>query len=254
MVGRGTRIDEPTQKYKFWLYDYTGVTDLFGTDFITSPPKPKGKKPGDDDGGDGDDGSGSDDGGPVPIPEMMAGQAVTITPQGRFILQRRAGRDVPIPIEEYREEMIRRVLAEASTLDEFRGLWVETQKRRSLSNHLVGQQYSPELVRQLEGLVECDQFDVLAYFGYRARAMKRRERETAYLDTHAPWFDSVDSAAAVVLRGFGHQFGAGGTEALETELLWEVPEIKRVGGLAALKALGRPVDVVREAKTRLFAL
>jgi type I restriction enzyme, R subunit len=254
MVGRGTRIDEPTQKYKFWLYDYTGVTDLFGTDFITSPPKPKGKKPGDDDGGDGDDGSGGDGGGPLPIPEMMAGQVVTITPQGRFILQRRAGRDVPIPIEEYREEMIRRVLAEASTLDEFRDLWVETQKRRSLINHLVGQQYSPELVRQLEGLVECDQFDVLAYFGYRARAMKRRERETAYLDTQAPWFDSVDPGAAVVLRGFGHQFGAGGTEALETELLWEVPEIKRVGGLAALKTLGRPVDVVREAKTRLFAV
>ena len=35
MVGRGTRIHEETQKYKFWLYDYTGVTDLFGTDFIT---------------------------------------------------------------------------------------------------------------------------------------------------------------------------------------------------------------------------
>jgi type I restriction enzyme R subunit len=26
MVGRGTRIHEETQKYKFWLYDYTGVT------------------------------------------------------------------------------------------------------------------------------------------------------------------------------------------------------------------------------------
>ena len=69
-----------------------------------------------------------------------------------------------------------------------------------------------------------------------------------------PWFDSVDPGAAIVLRGFGHQFGAGGTEALETELLWEVPEIKRVGGLAALKALGRPVDIVRDAKTRLFAV
>ncbi|MCF4980681.1 restriction endonuclease subunit R, partial [Pseudomonas gessardii] len=35
MVGRGTRIHEETQKYKFWLYDYTDVTSLFGTDFIT---------------------------------------------------------------------------------------------------------------------------------------------------------------------------------------------------------------------------
>src|SRR4029079_18239848 len=42
MVGRGTRIHEETHKYKFWLYDYTGVTDLFGTDFITKPPRPNG--------------------------------------------------------------------------------------------------------------------------------------------------------------------------------------------------------------------
>jgi type I restriction enzyme R subunit len=36
MVGRGTRIHEETQKYKFWLYDYTGVTDLFGLFIATS--------------------------------------------------------------------------------------------------------------------------------------------------------------------------------------------------------------------------
>jgi type I site-specific restriction endonuclease len=41
MVGRGTRIHEETAKYKFWLYDYTGVTDLFGTEFITKPHAPE---------------------------------------------------------------------------------------------------------------------------------------------------------------------------------------------------------------------
>ena len=44
MVGRGTRIHEETGKYKFWLYDYTGVTDLFGTEFITKPPRPGGER------------------------------------------------------------------------------------------------------------------------------------------------------------------------------------------------------------------
>ena len=52
-----------------------------------------------------------------------------------------------------------------------------------------------------------------------------------------------------MLRALGHQFGAGGTEALESEVLWEVPEIKRVGGLDALRPLGRPVGCeVREAE------
>ena len=253
MVGRGTRIDEPTQKYKFWLYDYTGVTDLFGTDFITSPPKPRAKKDrGDDEGGDSGDDGGDDE--PLPLPEIIAGERVSITPQGRFILQRREGRDVPIPIEEYRQEMIRRVLAEAHTLDEFRGLWIEREKRLKLIHHLLGQHYNPDTVRELMSMAEFDHFDMFAHYGYRERALKRWERETAYLTIHAPWFAGVDEKAAVVLRGLGHQFGKDGTEALESELLWEVPEIKRVGGLAALRSLGKPVEVMREAKMRLFGV
>lgn len=252
MVGRGTRIHEETQKYKFWLYDYTGVTDLFGTAFISLPPKPRVKKPdGGEDGGD-DEGGGESE--PLPLPELRGGQPVSITPQGRYILQRRDGRDVPIPIDEYRREMIVRVLREAATIQDFRSLWVETQKRRALINHLLGEQYSPDTVRELMDMVECDHFDLFAHFGYRERALKCRERESAYLTREAPWFTSVDSRAAVVLRGIGHQFGAGGTDALESELLWDVPEIKQAGGLMALRVLGKPADVMREAKTRLFGI
>jgi type I restriction enzyme R subunit len=254
MVGRGTRIDEPTQKYKFWLYDYTGVTELFGADFITSPPKPRANKAeseGESDEGFADDGVDDE---PLPLPEIVAGERVYVLPQGRFIPQQRNGRDVLISVEEYRRDMISRVVAEAHTLDEFRGLWVETQKRLQLINHLVGEHYSPELARELSGLTECDHFDLFAHYGYRERAMKRHEREAAYLEKQSPWFASVDQKTAVVLRGLGHQFGAGGTEALESELLWEVPEIKRAGGLAALKILGKPVDVMREAKMRLFGV
>lgn len=254
MVGRGTRIDEPTQKYKFWLYDYTGVTDLFGTDFITAAAKPRVKKPGGDD----DGGEGGEDDGPLPLPEIIGGQAVTITPQGRYILQRRevdgALRDVAIPVDEYRAEMIARVLAEAATLPDLRNLWVETQKRRELINHLLGEHYSPDTVRELANLNDCDHFDLFAHYGYREKALKRPEREAAYLTANTAWFVSVDPKAAVILRGIGHQFGAGGTDALESEMLWEVPEFKRVGGLSALRTLGKPVDVMREAKTRLFGV
>src|SRR5262249_8858324 len=119
MVGRGTRIHEPTQKYKFWLYDYTGVTDLFGTEFLTPPPRPGGG------GGGGRDGrrdAGGGGGGPTPVPEMH-GKTI-ITPQGRFILGRRDGRDMPIPVDEYRREMMQRVLREAGNLDDFRQLWI----------------------------------------------------------------------------------------------------------------------------------
>jgi type I restriction enzyme R subunit len=157
-----------------------------------------------------------------------------------------------ISLEDYRAEMIQRVLKEAHTLADFRELWVEQENRLALIRHLRGEHYAPEIVQS--SLQECDLFDVFAHYGYRCAALKRWEREVAYLSSHKAWFAGVDNKAAVVLKGIGHQFGKGGTEALESELLWEVPEIRRVGGVDALKALGRPVDVVREAKMRLFGV
>lgn len=251
MVGRGTRIHEETDKYKFWLYDYTGVTDLFGTDFITSPPRPGGGSGGSSGGNAGGDEGGNDT---APVIAELSGHYVSITPQGRFILSNRDGRDVPIPVDDYRRGMIQRVLQEAHSLKEFRQLWIETQKRHQLINHLLESNFSPELVREVDQMNDCDLYDVFVHHGYRASALKRQERNWFYVDNNRTWFDSVDPKAATVLLELGHQFEIGGTEALETPALWEVPEISRAGGFGALKPLGKPALVMQEAKMRLFGV
>ncbi len=252
MVGRGTRIHEETEKYKFWLYDYTDVTQLFGTDFITKPPRPGGGKSGDgggdDDGGDGGDGEG-------PSVGMIGGQTVIVKPEGRFILSRGAdGKETPIPVDEYRREVIQRVLSEAHNLDEFRELWIETQKRRQLIDHLLGDNFSPEVIREIDQMSDFDLYDFFGHHGYKARALKRPERGDHYITGNQTWFDGMDGKAAIVLKGLGHQFALGGTEALETQSLWDVPEISNVGGLDALRVLGKPVQVMHEAKERLFGV
>ncbi|MFL1463978.1 DEAD/DEAH box helicase family protein [Roseococcus sp. DSY-14] len=248
MVGRGTRIHEETQKYKFWLYDYTDVTLLFGTDFISKPPRSGG---GGDGGGGGDPG-GDGGGGDGPAVAEVAGKSVLINPQGRFILSRRDGRDTPIPVDEYRREVIQRVIREAHTLDEFRALWIETQKRRGLIDHLLGDNFSPEVIREIDQMADFDLYDFFGHHGYHAKALRRPERNALYVSTNQPWFNAMDPKAAIVLKGLGTQFEKGGTDALETPALWEVPEIKLAGGFDALRVLGKPTSVVHEAKGRLF--
>ncbi len=245
MVGRGTRIDEATHKYKFWLYDYTGVTALFGTEFISKPRQARKRTDGGDDGGDPP---------PIPLPEAQRGERVTVGDEARFIVQYRDGHDVLVPVEQYQRGMIERVLREAASLEEFRALWVETQKRRALIEHLLGAHYSPDTVRGLIHMVDCDHYDLIAHFGYRSHALKRSERGAAYLATHARWFDAMDARAAGVLRGLGHQFGVGGTEAIESGEFWHVPAIRAAGGIEALAAMGRPGDVMKDAKMRLFGV
>lgn len=251
MVGRGARIHEETQKYKFWLYDYTDVTQLFGTDFITQPPRPGGSRGGGDDGD--DDGTGGG-GGEGPRVAEMLGQYVVVNPQGRFILSRREGRDTPIPVDDYRREVMQRVMREAHNLDDFRALWIEAQKRRQLIDHLLGDNFSPEVIREIDQMNDFDLYDFLGHYGYHAKALKRPERGALFIGQHQPWFDSMDAKAAIVLKGLGHQFAQGGTDALETPALWEVPEIRRAGGMDVLRGLGQPAQVMREAKARLFGV
>lgn len=249
MVGRGTRIHEETQKYKFWLYDYTDVTQLFGTDFITKPPRPPGGR-----GGNGGDTGGGGEGEEGPAVAEIGGQSVVINAQGRFILSRRDGRDTPIPVDEYRREVIQRVVSEAHNLDDFRALWIEAQKRRQLIDHLLGDNFSPEVIREIDQMNDFDLYDFFGKYGYHARALKRPERGELFISHNHGWFSGMDGKAAIVLKGLGHQFAQGGTEALESQNLWEVPEIRLAGGLNALRGLGAPAQVMHEAKARLFGI
>jgi type I restriction enzyme R subunit len=250
MVGRGTRIHEETQKYKFWLYDYTDVTALFGTDFISKPRKPN----------EGSRGGSSGSGGISIVNEdppqvgLVKGHVVQINPQGRFILGSRNGREEAIPIDVYRTEIIQRIKAEAHELNEFRELWIETQKRQSLIKHIVDANFSPDVIQEVDNMSDYDLFDFFSYFGYKAKAFTRAERGGAYLDRNKDWLDGIDKNAAIVLKAFGHQFVIDGTDALEKSTLWQVPEIKIAGGINALRKLGNPNDIIKEAKRRLFGI
>lgn len=101
---------------------------------------------------------------------------------------------------------------------------------------------------------DFDLFDFFGHHGYHARALKRQERGGLFIESNQTWLDGMDRKAAIVLKGLGHQFASGGTDALETPALWEVPEIKLAGGLDSLRPIGRPTEVMREAKVRLFGV
>jgi len=45
----------------------------------------------------------------------------------------------------------------------------------------------------------------------------------------------------------------GGTEGLENPHIFQTPEVKTAGGLAALQEPGRPADLWRETKVRMSA-
>src|SRR3546814_18885617 len=101
-------------------------------------------------------------------------------------------------------------------------------------------------------MADFDLYDFFGHHGYRAKALRRTERGAQYIGLNKGWFDGMATKAAIVLKGLGAQFAQGGTEALETPALWDVPEIRMAGGHAALRGLGKPAAGVREGEERLF--
>ncbi len=240
MIGRGTRIDGPTNKLTFRIYDYTDATRLFSEDFTTRPTRTSSE-------------GGGGDGPDLPQPIRVEGFDVHITDAGRFIVVEEDGRPVPVPLEEYKAKMAERLVQEVRTLDDFRTCWINPPSRRELIDSLVGSGYPPTVIRQVEKKEEYDLYDVLAELGWGLAPRTYPDRVLAFRYKHEDWLDALPGKAANTIRAIAGQFERGGTEALENPRIFQVPVVRNAGGMTALQQAGTPHKLLTETKKRMFA-
>jgi type I restriction enzyme, R subunit len=239
MLGRGTRIDAPSGKLMFRVYDYTDATRLFGEEFITRAPRSSGETPVTE---------------IVPEPILsVEGFEVHITDAGRFIVADVDGQAMPIPLEEYKARLAARLVQETPTLAAFRGCWIDPRLRQELLNALVTSGYSPNVVRMVEDRQDYDLYDVLAELGWGMNPRTRRDRSLAFIYKHEDWINGLPKTTANTVRALASQFERGGTDGLENPQIFNTPEVRNAGGLAALQLAGNPRDLLVETKTRMFA-
>ena len=239
IVGRGTRVDGLTDKLMFRIFDYTGATELFGADFVTRPPS----------GGNGGDGPGGDD-----KPKVKA-QGITVKPVhvGNYFVMNRNGQTVRVTPEEYRQRLVEELLATVPTLAGFRERWLNPEQRHELLEQLRAQNLLPENLRAAGHMDDYDLFDVIAAVAYGVKPRTRAER-AARLNTAAPeWLDRLPPPAAKVIRAIARQFERAGTDALETQELWNTGEVRAARGMTALKLGGEPNALLRKTKETIFA-
>jgi type I restriction enzyme R subunit len=243
MIGRGTRLDPPSEKLMFRVYDYTDATRLFGEEFKTKfrPARPRpGMEPPE----------------PPEPPERMLwveGIDVRVTDAGRYIVTSENGRPVVLTLEEYKSRLAARLVEAAPTLDDFRLQWITPAMRRELLSRLPDGGRSAVLVRALERMAAYDLYDVLGELGYGLAPRTRPDRADAFAYKHTDWLASLPPTTAATLKALARQFARSGTDSLENPQVFQMPDVTRAGGLAALKVLGEPSDVLRETKQRLFA-
>lgn len=237
MVGRGTRIDLATGKLMFRVWDYTNSTRLFGEKFESTLPT------------DSDEGEGN--GGPQRIRVEARGVQVEIIPAEDALLAEVDGKAMPVGIDEYKSRLAATILAEAPDLATFLAQWIDPQRRREMIQHLPESGSSAEKVRLVSGMDEYDLYDVLTQLAYQSAPRTRQHRAEAFAGDG--WIGTLPDAAGATLLAVVRQFVDNGTDGLETPSLFDVPEVKRAGGLKALQATGDARELLSEAKRRLFA-
>ncbi len=178
---------------------------------------------------------------------------VHVSPAGRYIVTMVDGQARLVTIEEYKRRLAERLVAEAPTLEAFRARWIVQADRRELLGRLPDAGRSPLLVSAVEEMADYDLYDVLAELGYGLAPRTRPDRADAFGYKHRPWLAGLPADTAATLQALTAQFARAGTDGLESREVFRTPEVARAGGLAALKALGRPAEILRETKSRLFA-
>jgi type I restriction enzyme R subunit len=252
MIGRGTRIDEKSGKLMFRVYDYTDATRLLGEDFtsrapVVGAPSSAGAA------GTGATGDGGVDDTPVNSTIVVEGLSVRIEDGGRFVLWREAGRDVRLPVAEYRARLAAELRAEAPDVTTFRRIWVEPPKRRTLIEGLARRGFTPRVIAHIDAMHDYDSFDVLAATAYDAAPRTRDDRVARFGRDHRDWLAPMPADARAAVLALAGAFRLGGTDELENRGVLQTPAVRRAGGLAAISKLGEPQKVLRATRERLFA-
>jgi type I restriction enzyme R subunit len=183
---------------------------------------------------------------------LVEGFDVHVTDAGRYILTMVDGKAMPVTVEEYKERLAAKLVEEAPTLETFRTSWISPSLRKKLLASLPDAGRSPFLVRSLEDMSEYDLYDVLGEIGYGMAPRKRAERADAFTYKHATWLTSLPAPATATLKALTVQFARTGTEGLENPQIFRTPEVSRAGGLAALKTLGKPAEILNQTKEKII--
>jgi type I restriction enzyme R subunit len=223
-----------------YLADLRGASRLFGREFVEKYRPPRERRP------------------PKTAEEpaervlWVEGFQVRVTDAGRYIVTEEEGKALPVTVEEYKERLAARLVEEAPTLEKFRGVWIVPPRRRELISHLPDAGRSAPVVRSLEGMLDYDLYDVLAELGYGMAPKTRGDRADAFNYKQTNWLKEMPPATAAVIQAIAGQFAKAGTEGLENPALFDTPEVIKAGGLAALKSLGKPSQILMETKERMF--
>ena len=178
---------------------------------------------------------------------------IEIRDTGTFNVMEVDGRLTRVTPGQYRARLVQELTASVPSLADFRARWLQPEARAAMLAELTERQLLPEELRAAADMDAYDLFDVLAALAYGIAPLTRADRAARFTGDSPDWIIHLPPPSIKVLRAIVRQFERAGTEGLETNELWQTPEIRKLNGIRALREGGDPAELLRKLKETIFA-
>jgi type I restriction enzyme, R subunit len=234
IVGRGTRIDEPHNKYFFTILDFKKATELFkDPEFDGEPvviyepdgdddPVPPDPEPGDDEGADDED-----DGQTVRKFHVSGLEVRILSERVEYI-----GEDGQMVTESYRDYSRKNIRKEYASLDAFLQKWSSTKKKAAIIDELA--EYGIELPKLAQEVgKDYGDFDLICHIAFDQPPLTRSERANNVKKRN--YFAQYGEQVRAVLEALLDKYADEGVTSIENN---------NVLKLDPFKTLGTPVEII----------
>jgi type I restriction enzyme R subunit len=184
----------------------------------------------------------------------VEGLEVTIADEATFLVEATGEQ---LSLEQYLDYTRRKVVGYVPEWARLAEVWAEPDKRRAFLDDLRRASIHVEVLAEVLGQPEADQFDLLAHIAFDKPIRTRRERARAFETQEGAFLDRYQDKAREVILALLDKYRLGGVEQLSDPRVFRTSPfremgqspgvIRRFGGVEQLQ------ETLDEVQRRLYA-
>lgn len=154
---------------------------------------------------------------------------VTIAEEATFFV---TGLNEPLTLEQYVDYSREKTLELLPGWEMLIQAWQEENQRQEIERQLESKSVYPDVLAEVLGFQQVDDFDVLAYVAFECQPIPtREERLRAFLKRHADWLKSFSPSQRQIIAALLEQYRRSGVDEIANPRVFRLPVFKAWGGL-----------------------
>ena len=183
----------------------------------------------------------------------VSGLDVTIADEVIFLIESTGEQ---LSFEQYKDHTRNRVIQSAPTKKDLRSIWIDPQRRRSFLDELRASSIHPEVIAEVMGRAEADQFDILSHLAFGGSIRSRDERAAAFRNREQNFIQRHGDESRQVILGLVEKYRVAGVEEISDARIFSVQPFRDMGGAVGISRIFGGVETLqssmRELQARLY--